>query len=83
MGDATYQQMLDNVPSTGEVEAAAGGRRLTIFAANDYLGLSAHPAVRRAPPKSMPMRILVYRGGRVDMGGLAPEHTLPTSMAYR
>ena len=48
VGDATYQQMLDNVPSTGEVEAAAGGRRLTIFAANDYLGLSAHPAVRQA-----------------------------------
>ena len=40
VGHTTYQQMLDNTPSTGEVEAAAGGMRLTIFAANDYLGLS-------------------------------------------
>jgi 8-amino-7-oxononanoate synthase len=56
VGPLTYQQLLDNTPSLGETEggagsvraAGSGSTRLTIFAANDYLGLSAHPAVRRA-----------------------------------
>ena len=45
----TYREMLDNIPSVGGTSGLASATtRLTLFAANDYLGLSTHPAVRQA-----------------------------------
>lgn len=81
VGDATYQQMLDNVPSTGEVEAAAGGRRLTIFAANDYLGLSAHPAVRQAAAAAALAHGSGPRGSALVCGYTHMHRELETALA--
>ena len=81
VGDATYQQMLDNVPSTGEVEAASGGRRLTIFAANDYLGLSAHPAVRQAAAAAALAHGSGPRGSALVCGYTHVHRELETALA--
>ena len=80
VGDVTYQQMLDNTPSTGEVEAP-GGMRLTIFAANDYLGLSAHPVVRQAAAAAALAHGSGPRGSALVCGYTHAHRELETALA--
>ena len=81
VGNTTYQQMLDNTPSTGEVEAVAGGMRLTIFAANDYLGLSAHPEVRQAAAAAALAHGSGPRGSALVCGYTHAHRELETALA--
>ena len=48
--EAVHHGWAENAPSVGEVSPAACGAsvQLAMFASNDYLGLSTHPAVRAA-----------------------------------
>jgi 8-amino-7-oxononanoate synthase len=45
---ASLFRTLKNVESINGVKAVIGGRTLTLFCTNDYLGLSGHPKVREA-----------------------------------
>merc|ERR1740124_1971267 len=81
VGNITYQQMLDNTPSTGEVEVATDGMRLTIFAANDYLGLSAHPEVRQAAAAAALAHGSGPRGSALVCGYTHAHRELETALA--
>jgi 8-amino-7-oxononanoate synthase len=64
------------------VHVRAGGRRLTLFSSNDYLGLSSHPEVRRAAIETIDRFGMGPRGSPLICGYTemhrALEHDLAT-----
>ncbi len=58
-----------------------GGRRLLNFAANDYLGLAAHPVLRAAAAQAAQQFGAGSGASRLISGSLTPHHDLEAALA--
>ena len=64
------------VESAHGTHVTIGGRRLLMLSSNNYLGLAAHPALRRAATEAIERYGVGAGASRLIAGSLAPLHEL-------
>ena len=78
----THMQWMDNAPSAGETQQPHGvSIELGMFATNDYLGLSMHPAVRAAAAAAASEHGCGPRSSALVCGYTAAHRSLESSLA--
>lgn len=69
------------VESAHGTHVTIGGRRLLMLSSNNYLGLAAHPALRRAAADAIERYGVGAGASRLIAGSLAPLHDLEAKLA--
>ena len=69
------------VESAHGTHVTIGGRRLLMLSSNNYLGLAAHPALRRAAADAIERYGVGAGASRLIAGSLAPLHELEAKLA--
>ncbi|KAK6250418.1 hypothetical protein SCA6_004423 [Theobroma cacao] len=94
ISESTYRKWLLEVPSSGDEIVLREGladdkfgtcqqqfKRLILFSGNDYLGLSSHPAVRKAAAKAVQEYGMGPRGSALICGYTYHHRLLESSLA--
>ena len=79
-GDALRRQLVPVEP-VGPVKVWVEGREVTLFSGNDYLGLSGHPAVRRAVSEAALAHGMGPRGSALICGYTSEHAALAAELA--
>lgn len=69
------------VESAHDTHVTIGGRRLLMLSSNNYLGLAAHPALRRAAADAIERYGVGAGASRLIAGSLGPLHELEAKLA--
>ncbi|GIT06146.1 MAG: hypothetical protein CM1200mP29_15570 [Verrucomicrobiota bacterium] len=74
--DAGLWRELREIESGQATRITFGGREFINFSSNDYLGLAAHPAIRRAACEAVEQFGVGSGASRLICGSLQPHHKL-------
>ncbi|MDP6942567.1 MAG: aminotransferase class I/II-fold pyridoxal phosphate-dependent enzyme [Myxococcota bacterium] len=78
---ASLRRHLVPITSTGPVHVNIDGRPVVLFSGNDYLGLSGHPAVKRAVSEAALAHGMGPRGSALICGYTASHAALEAALA--
>ncbi|XP_004308475.1 PREDICTED: 8-amino-7-oxononanoate synthase-like [Fragaria vesca subsp. vesca] len=79
--EATFQNWLSDIPSSGDEEDTRKFRKLLLFSGNDYLGLSSHPTIGNAAAKAAQEHGMGPRGSALICGYTDYHRRLESSLA--
>ena len=79
--DAGLWRELREIESAQATRITFGGREFINFSSNDYLGLAAHPAIRRAACEAVEQFGVGSGASRLICGSLQPHHKLEAALA--
>lgn len=79
--DAGLWRELREIESGQATRITFGGREFINFSSNDYLGLAAHPAIRRAACEAVEQFGVGSGASRLICGSLQPHHKLEAALA--